>query len=120
VGVALSLLAHSASHRAQLAVLELGEARDHAVNSALLAGVAGALTLLAGFAVTLLAAALTWDSPHREWWLAGLTLFYVVLATIAATALVRRLRSWTPLAESQQQFHQDCECLHNLLPTTNR
>lgn len=90
------------------------------MRSALLAAAAGALTLLAGFALTLLAAALVWSNPHREWWLAGFTLFYIAIAGFTAAALVRRLREWEPLAETQNQLHQDCECLRTLLTPTGR
>ncbi len=118
--VALSLLANGTSHRAQLATLELGEARDHATGSLLLASAVGVLTLLAGFALTLLAAALVWASPHREWWLAGMTVCYLAIAGGAAAALNRRLRTWQPLAETHHQLLEDCECLRHLLVRMER
>ncbi|HET7537637.1 MAG TPA: phage holin family protein [Candidatus Didemnitutus sp.] len=114
-GVALSLLVEGSVHRAELAVLELSEARGHVTRSLLLAAGTGTLVLLAGFALTLLIAALVWASPQREWWLAGIALVYVLAAVLAAVALRRRLQLWRPLAEIQHQLSQDCACLRQLL-----
>src|SRR5512142_2558151 len=59
-------------HRVELAVLEAADARDHALLTGVLVGGAMALGLLAGFAGTLLVAALVWNEPWRWAALAGL------------------------------------------------
>jgi uncharacterized membrane protein YqjE len=114
-GVAFSLLGESAHHRAELASLEIAEARDHAITSTVLAAGTAALALFTGFALTLLLASLAWDSPHRIWWLAGLCILYLVGAVVTGVALVRRLRSWRPLEETQSQLQQDFQCLSKLI-----
>ncbi len=114
-GVALALLTESVAHRAELAGLELAEARDHAGGSALLAGTAAALGLLTGFAFTFFVAGLVWDGPHRGWWLGGLCAGYLA-ATLGTGCLLRqRLRTWRPLGEIQQQLQQDYQCLSTLI-----
>lgn len=118
--VALGLLSESVAHRAELAALELGEARDHALGSALLAGAAGALVLFTGFAVTLLLASLVWDDPHRAWWLGGLGAAYLAAAAGAGIALQRRMRDWQPLREIRHQLQEDHQCLSQLLKSAAR
>lgn len=118
--VALGLLGESAAHRVELAVLELGEARDHALASTLLAAAAGALALLTGFALTLLLASLVWEDPHRGWWLGGLSAVYLITAAAAAILLQRRLRDWQPLRETGQQLREDQQCLSQLLKSAAR
>jgi len=119
-GVALGLLSESAAHRAELAALELGEARDHALGSTLLAGAAGALMLCTGFAVTLLLASLVWDDPHRGWWLGGLSTAYLGATVAAGIRLQRRLRDWQPLHEIRRQLREDHQCLSQLLKSAAR
>ena len=83
--------------------------------SSLLAGIAAALTLFAGFAFTLLVASLVWELPSRGWWLAGLCTLYVAAAVTAGSMLARRLRTWRPLGETQTQLQQDYQCLSQLI-----
>ena len=118
VGVVLGLLTDSVAHRAELAGLELAEARDHAGGSALLAGVAAVLALLTGFAFTLLIAGLVWDGPHRGWWLGGLCAGYLAAALLAAFKLRQRLLGWEPLGETHRQLQEDYQCLHQLIKST--
>jgi uncharacterized membrane protein YqjE len=113
--VAVELFSESAAHRAELAVLELEEAREHVAGSSLLAGLVAALTLFAGFAFTLLVASLVWELPSRGWWLGGLCSLYVVAAVTAGLMLARRLRDWRPLGETQTQLQQDYQCLSQLI-----
>jgi uncharacterized membrane protein YqjE len=113
--VALGLFSESAAHRAELAALELDEAREHVAGSGLLAGLVAVLTLFAGFAFTLLVASLVWDLPSRGWWLGGLCCLYVAAAVTAAFLLARRLRDWRPLGEIQTQLQQDYQCLSQLI-----
>lgn len=120
LGKAISLLGESVGHRAELAALELSEAREHVVGSLLLAAGTAALVLFTGFALTLLAASLVWDSPNRGWWLAGLTAVYVISAIATGFALVRRLHTWRPLSELQFQLKQDYQCLNNLVKSATR
>jgi uncharacterized membrane protein YqjE len=114
-GVALGLLSEAVAHRAELAAIELSEAREHATGSALLAAGTAALVLCTGFALTLLVASLVWDLPNRGWWLAGLCLAYLATAATAAFLLMRRLRTWRPLGEIQGQLQQDYQCLSLLI-----
>jgi uncharacterized membrane protein YqjE len=114
-GVALGLFSESVAHRAELATLELAEAREHATVSALLAGAAGLFALLTGFAATLLLAGLVWDLPQRAWWLGGLAAAYLATAFTAGFLLARRLRSWRPLGATQEQLQQDYQCLNRLI-----
>lgn len=119
-GVAFSLFSESIEHRAELVSVEVGEARDHALVSTLLAVATVALALFTGFAITLLIASLVWDSPHRIWWLTGLCLGYLASATLTGLALVKRLRTWRPLSETQIQLHQDFLCLSKLIKSAIR
>lgn len=114
-GVAFSLLSESAGHRAELAALEMGEARDHALVSVLLAVGTGAIALVTGFAITLLLASLAWDSPHRVWWLAGICATYLATAMGLGFVLVRRLRDWCPLESTHTQLQEDLQCLNKLI-----
>jgi uncharacterized membrane protein YqjE len=114
-GVALALFTESVAHRAELAALELAEARDHAFGSTLLAGAAGTLVLCTGFAFTLLVAGLVWDDPHRGWWLGGLCTVYLAATLATGFILARRLRAWRPLGDTHVQLQRDYQCLSNLL-----
>ncbi|MEO6995865.1 MAG: phage holin family protein [Lacunisphaera sp.] len=114
-GVALSLLGESLDHRRELAALEVWEARDHAIVSTLLGAGAAALVLLTGFAITLLVASLVWESPHRVGWMVGVCLVYGGSAVGVASVLVKRLRTWRPLEETQSQLEQDFQCLSKLI-----
>lgn len=114
-GVAFSLLSESVSHRAELASVEVGEARDHALVSTLLAVGTVILALFTGFAITLLLASLVWDSPHRVWWLSGLCVLYLGSAFLTGFALVKRLRTWRPMSETTTQLQEDFQCLSQLI-----
>lgn len=113
--MAVGLFNESVSHRAELAALELEEAREHVTGSTMLAGAVAALVLFAGFAFTLLVASLVWDLPNRAWWLGGLFGVYLVAAVATGFSLTRRLRTWRPLGETHAQLQQDYQCLSQLL-----
>jgi uncharacterized membrane protein YqjE len=113
--VALSLFSEATAHRAELAGLELAEARDHALHSTVLAVVTGALVILTGFSLTLLAAALVWDSPHRHWWLGAMVVLYAGVTLALFFNFLRRIRAWRPLEETSRQLKSDCQCLQHLL-----
>lgn len=119
-GVVLNLFSESVAHRAELATLELDEAREHITGSLLLAGVTAALVLFTGFAVTLLVACLVWDLPNRGWWLGGLCAVYLGAALATGFILTRRVRMWLPLAETRSQLHQDYRCLNQLFKSATR
>ncbi len=119
-GVAFSLFSESAAHRAELASLEVEEARDHSLISILLAAALAAFILFTGFAVTLLFASLVWDNPNRVWWLAGLCVVYLGAAVWSGLTLTRRLRDWRPLDETQAQLKEDFQCLSQLIKSIVR
>lgn len=119
-GVAFSLFSESVAHRAELASVEVGEARDHALVSTLLAAGTVVLALFTGFAVTLLLASLVWDSPHRLWWLTGLCALYLGAAVLTGFTLVKRLRTWRPMSETTSQLQEDFQCLSQLIKSVVR
>jgi len=114
-GVAFSLFSESVSHRAELASVEVGEARDHALISTLLAVGTVVLALFTGFAITLLLASLVWDSPHRVWWLAAICAIYLGSAIFTGVTLVKRVRTWRPMSETTNQLQEDFQCLSQLI-----
>jgi uncharacterized membrane protein YqjE len=114
LGTAVRLLNDALENRFALAGVEFDETRVHAGVSALLLGVLVCLVNFAGFAFTLMAAALVWDSPHRGAWLAGLGGVYLLAAATVSFLLWRRLRDWRPFAETKSQLNQDQQCLKEL------
>jgi uncharacterized membrane protein YqjE len=114
LGTAIRLLTDAVGNRADLAALELEETRAEASTSLVLLGVVGCLAHCAGFAFTLMVAALVWDSPHRGAWLAGVGGGYLVAGGLVALLLWRRLRAWQPFAETKSQLKQDHQCLRDL------
>lgn len=118
LGAVISLLCEAAGNRAELAGLELREARDHVVRSLVISAFVAGFFLMSGMALTLLLAALAWNTPHREWWLAAIFAFDVLVTTTLLLVLLRRLRDWAPLAETQHQLQRDHQCLSSLLRQT--
>jgi uncharacterized membrane protein YqjE len=114
LGTVVRLLNDALENRLGLAGVELDETRVHASVSALLLGVVVCLVNFAGFAFTLMAAALVWDSGHRGAWLAGIGGGYVAAAALLSFVLWRRLRNWRPFAETKSQLNQDQQCLKEL------
>lgn len=102
-------------HRAELAALEMGEARDHAVGLSGLFLISAVGALLTGFAVNLLVAALWWDTPHRVLAISLSIGAQAAIAITAATLCVRRARLWRPLSQTLDQLKKDSQCLHELL-----
>jgi uncharacterized membrane protein YqjE len=102
-------------HRAELAALELGEARDHATGIAALFLISAVAALLTGFALNFFIAALWWDTPHRLLALGFSTVVQGAIAAGTAFACLRRARRWRPLPETVEQFKKDSQCLHELL-----
>jgi len=95
--------------------VEVGEARDHALISTLLAVGTVILALFTGFAITLLLASLVWDSPHRAWWLAAICAIYLGSAIFTGVTLVKRVRTWRPMSETTTQLQEDFQCLSQLI-----
>lgn len=120
LGVALGLFTESVAHRAELASLELAEAREHAVHSMLLAAGTAVLGLCTGFALTLLVASLVWDLPNRGLWLAGLGALYLAGAVTTGLLLRNRLHNWRPLSAVSAQLQQDYQCLSHLIKSATR
>lgn len=115
LGATPRIVLEGMSHRGQLATLELAEARNHAALTASLAALAGALTLLAGFALTFAIAASVWHRDDRGLILGLVTCAYVIGAGGLAWWVVNRLKTWRPLAETRHQLSEDYECLREFI-----
>jgi uncharacterized membrane protein YqjE len=102
-------------HRAELAALEMGEARDHAVGITGLFLISAVAALLTGFAINFLVAALWWDTPHRVLAIALSIAVQATIAVAAAALCVKRARVWRPLSQTIDQLKKDSQCLHELL-----
>jgi uncharacterized membrane protein YqjE len=102
-------------HRAELAALEMSEARDHAVGITGLFLISAVAALLTGFAINFLVAALWWDTPHRVLAIALSIAVQATIAVTAATLCVKRARVWRPLSQTIDQLKKDSQCLHELL-----
>jgi uncharacterized membrane protein YqjE len=109
-----------ADHRAELASLELGEARDKALGLSVLFLIGAVATLLTGFALNLFVAALWWDTPHRLLAIGLLAGVQAAGAIGAIAVCVSRARQWNPLSETFDQLKKDTQCLHELLKNSQR
>ncbi|HVU18280.1 MAG TPA: phage holin family protein [Candidatus Didemnitutus sp.] len=119
-GEVIGLFTESVAHRAELAALELEEARGHAVISSVMACVALVLVLLTGMGFTVFVAGAVWESPHRTLWLGVLCAAYLMAAVAVSLVLTRRLRSWRPMGETQGQLQRDYQCLSQLFRQASR
>jgi uncharacterized membrane protein YqjE len=113
-------LVRGLDHRAELASLEMSEARDHAVGISGLFLLSAVAALLTGFALNFFVAALWWDTPHRLLALGLSVAVQAAVATTAAVICVRRARLWRPLPQTIDQFKKDSQCLHELLTSRPR
>ena len=104
----------SFGHRAELASIELAEARNEAVVSLLLVWGTAALLLLFGIAATLVVAASVWDTPHRVPVLALLSAVYLLGALIFGVIARNRLKAWHPFEATADQLKRDGQCLDEL------
>ncbi|MBC7365402.1 MAG: phage holin family protein [Undibacterium sp.] len=116
LGSAPRIVLEGLVHRGELATLELVEARNHATLTTGLAGLAAALTLLAGFASTFTLAALVWQREDRGLILGLVTLVYVLGAVALGWIALRRLKTWSLFAETRHQLGQDYSCLRQFFP----
>lgn len=114
LGTVFRLANDALENRLALAGVELDETKVQATVAALLLGVVACLVNFAGFAFTLMIAALVWDSEHRVAWLAALAGGYALAAGAVSFALWWRLRDWRPFAETKAQLNQDQQCLKEL------
>ncbi len=105
-------------HRAELAGLELSEARDRLVAVLLLLLVAAVLVLLAGGVVTVFVAAAFWDTAYRLPALAGLGLLYLLAAAFCALRMQHLLSTWRPFPLTQEQLRKDAACVELLMRKT--
>jgi len=115
-----SVLVRGIDHRAELASLELSEAKDRAIGfSGLL--VAGIVTaLLTGFALDIFVAALWWDTPHRLLAIGILVVVQAVVAVIAFARGFKQVKLWHPLFQTINQLKKDTQCLRDLLTSPNK
>jgi uncharacterized membrane protein YqjE len=116
----IGLFTESVAHRAELAAIELDEAREHAVTSSILAALALTLVLFTGIGFTFFYAGAVWESPNRNLWLGGLCGVYLAAAAIVCVLLTRRLRTWRPMGETQGQLQRDYQCLSQLFHRASR
>lgn len=105
------LVLESLAHRGELATLELSEARNHVALTGILAALAAALTLLAGFAGTFTIAALVWHRDDRGLILGLVTCAYLLGAGGLGWFLLHRMKTWRPLAEIRHQLSEDYACI---------
>lgn len=106
------VLLRALGHRLDLAALEAREARVELVFFVALLGMAVAAAFLAGFTLSLLVAAIFWDTPYRVVALVCLAVAQIA-AAVAGLGWVRaRARAWRPLAETREQLRKDAECLN--------
>ena len=115
-----AVFARGAEHRAELASIELGEARDEALGISVLFLIGAVAALLTGFALNFLVAAIWWDSPHRVLAIGLCAAVQAAGAAILITRCIRRARNWHPLAETFNQIKKDTQCLHELLNSPSR
>ena len=113
-----AVVARGVEHRAELAGLELCEARHEALSLTGLFLIGAVAALLTGFAINFFVAALWWDTPHRLLAI-GLTAgIQAVVATVVIVLCVRRARVWRPLAFTIDQIKKDSQCLRDLLTSS--
>ncbi len=109
-----SVFMRACEHRAELAALELGEAKDEAVALSVMSVLGAVAALLSGFALNLLVAAIWWDSPARVLAVSLALAIQVLIAVTAFVVCMKRLRRWRPFDATAQQLKKDSQCLNEL------
>ncbi|HTL67418.1 MAG TPA: phage holin family protein [Lacunisphaera sp.] len=111
-----SLARTAARHRFALARVEADEAGEQVFRFAAL--VCGVLALAgAGMvSLTLLVAALAWDSPYRAWWIGAMALVEFAAALGGGLFALHRFRAWRPFPETRLQLDLDHQWLDNFSP----
>lgn len=113
------LLLRALENRAALAALELEEAGRRLTAAAVVCTLAGVLLLIAGFGVTLLVAAIAWDTPARVpaiAWTCGLEL---VLALVLGGVAWTRWTNLRLLEHTRDQLTKDAACLREVIRRGN-
>jgi uncharacterized membrane protein YqjE len=98
-------------HRAELAAIELAEARSVLAASAVLLAISLGLFLLAGATLTVALAAAVWNTSYRIPILLLVGAAYAVGAAAFLLAARRRLCRWQPFGETSAQLKKDARCL---------
>jgi uncharacterized membrane protein YqjE len=111
LGEGTRVIVEGLGHRAELAAIELAEARSVLAASAVLLAVSVGLLLLAGATLTVALAAAVWNTPYRIPILALIGIVYAVGAMAFLFAARRRLRRWEPFGEISAQLRKDARCL---------
>ena len=114
IGEYSRLALRALGHRAELAGIELAEARNEAVVSLLFVWGAAALLLLFGFALTFLIAAAVWDTAMRVPVLGAITFLYLVAGIGLAVVARQRLVAWRPFEATADQLKKDGQCLEKI------
>jgi uncharacterized membrane protein YqjE len=102
-------------HRAELAAIELVEARNAAIACGLWWAGAVLLLLLGLATLTAVVAVAFWDSPFRLAALGIMAAGYLGGAAGCLLKLRRQLRTWQPFNETAGQIRKDARCLGELM-----
>lgn len=112
------LAIRSVDHRAELAGIELAEARDQLLSALLLILSAAIFMILACVMFSVLIITLTWDTPYRLHAISGLLAIYLIGAGICIGVMRYRLRQWKPFALTKDQIRQDTHCINTLIESS--
>jgi uncharacterized membrane protein YqjE len=110
----IGIVARGLEHRAELAGVELVEARQEAAIVSAYLAVGALIALHAGLAANLLIAAIWWDSPHRVLAMVVALTAQASLAAICIGIGVFRARRWHPFATTIEQLKKDSQCVRDL------
>ncbi len=115
LGSNAGLLLQAVENRAVLAVLELEEAGTHLRKTLVAACVAAAASLLGGFTLSLLVAAIFWDTSHRVTAIAIVAAVQIALAAGGAWFALAGWRRARLFSDLRDQLTKDCACLREVL-----
>ena len=110
----LRLLLDALGHRAELAGVEMAEARAELAKTAVFLAVSAGLSLLAATLFTAAFAAAVWQTSYRIPALLALASAYAIGAVGFFVAARRRLRGWQPFGEISAQLRKDAQCLETI------
>ena len=108
---AARLLLRTLGHRLELAELEIEEARARLMRSGLLLGVTAVACVASCMALTMLVAAISWDTPYRVLSLGLLAALHVIATALAVRQVRRAWKSWQPFALTQSALAEDLRWL---------
>lgn len=112
------LAIRSVDHRADLAGVELAEARDQLLTVLLLILGTAIFLIIAGGMLSVLIVTLTWDTPYRLHAISGLLAIYLIGAGVCLGVMRFRLRQWKPFALTKDQIRQDAHCINTLIESS--